>query len=493
MKVLRGHKTPLTRQVQESVEINNSKASIIMNSKNEWNGSKLPRIIIEVGEDVNEEDGDVYQRSTEKRQEKIEKEKWKLDNLKKRKRGEEDGCPMQKKRRENAEEVTRNPPECDPAQIEEEQERNPECGPTQSDVMHEGPLARWLIRVKPNVKDLKLEPEFDKKECSKKCEPKCCLTKLGLECDERIDREGSEKNGLGCGTMKENELECGRAQLKLECNQNKKNGPECVKKIVTGCRKKIERGQTQLELKQCDKKVKNNPECGPAQLEFDRKECNEKGRPKFGNTECDQAQKNRTECSLTKLGLEYDKKIVTECSKENGPECGRGQTKSMSGNDIQPDPAELELEFDSLMKTKFSITSVTISECGQAQQVSEKLENECNPTQLCDKVSLKKRNRNGTMRYKLKGVVGSTGLDGAECGKIMVSECGPNQMSRTRETEGIKRRWPRRSKRRCCKVVLEPGWELSRDHLGKLPAPTRLDSERVHTIQPNMTKTKNKN
>ena len=56
MKVLRSHRSPLTRQIQESVEISNSQAKVIMNSKGEWNGSKIPRIVIEVGKDIQEEE-----------------------------------------------------------------------------------------------------------------------------------------------------------------------------------------------------------------------------------------------------------------------------------------------------------------------------------------------------------------------------------------------------------------------------------------------------
>ena len=40
----------MSRQIEEEVEILNSKADVIMNAKGEWNGSKLPRIIIERGE-----------------------------------------------------------------------------------------------------------------------------------------------------------------------------------------------------------------------------------------------------------------------------------------------------------------------------------------------------------------------------------------------------------------------------------------------------------
>ena len=58
MKILRSHKTPLTRQVHEGVEINSSKADIIMNSKGEWNGSRIPRVVIEVGEKIQDDEDD---------------------------------------------------------------------------------------------------------------------------------------------------------------------------------------------------------------------------------------------------------------------------------------------------------------------------------------------------------------------------------------------------------------------------------------------------
>ena len=56
MKVLRSHRSPLTRQIQESIEIEHSKADIVMNSKGEWNGSRIPRIVIEVGDKIQEEE-----------------------------------------------------------------------------------------------------------------------------------------------------------------------------------------------------------------------------------------------------------------------------------------------------------------------------------------------------------------------------------------------------------------------------------------------------
>ena len=49
MKILRSHKNPLQRQIHEACEIMGTKASILMNSKGEWNGPRIPRISLEVG------------------------------------------------------------------------------------------------------------------------------------------------------------------------------------------------------------------------------------------------------------------------------------------------------------------------------------------------------------------------------------------------------------------------------------------------------------
>ena len=59
MKVERSHRTPLGRQVSEGVEINQCKADIIMNSKGEWNGSRLPRMIIERGDKIQLDEDDI--------------------------------------------------------------------------------------------------------------------------------------------------------------------------------------------------------------------------------------------------------------------------------------------------------------------------------------------------------------------------------------------------------------------------------------------------
>ena len=49
MKVIRTHKKPLGMQIHESTEIQHSTADILLNSKGEFNGPRIPRITIEVG------------------------------------------------------------------------------------------------------------------------------------------------------------------------------------------------------------------------------------------------------------------------------------------------------------------------------------------------------------------------------------------------------------------------------------------------------------
>ena len=50
MRVERQHRSALTRQVHESTVIQHSKCDILLNSKGEWNGPRIPRISIEVGD-----------------------------------------------------------------------------------------------------------------------------------------------------------------------------------------------------------------------------------------------------------------------------------------------------------------------------------------------------------------------------------------------------------------------------------------------------------
>ena len=55
MKLEKTFKKPLERQIREGVELEMCTADIVMNSKAEWNGSRIPRIIIEEREKQTED------------------------------------------------------------------------------------------------------------------------------------------------------------------------------------------------------------------------------------------------------------------------------------------------------------------------------------------------------------------------------------------------------------------------------------------------------
>ena len=57
MEIIESHRSPLNRQIHEGVEIEVNGADLLLNSKAEWNHSKIPRVVIEMGEEI-EEDGD---------------------------------------------------------------------------------------------------------------------------------------------------------------------------------------------------------------------------------------------------------------------------------------------------------------------------------------------------------------------------------------------------------------------------------------------------
>ena len=183
--------------------------------------------------------------------------------------------------------------------------------------------------------------------------------------------------------------ECGLAEVqldrKVECSE--KNRPECGptqlyvdydKKIVPEC------GQNQLWM-DGDNNETIGPECGPEQPEL------QSGiRMDIGCSE-----ENVSECGRAKLGLEYDNIV------RDGPECG-----SVKENDGPTGPVQLEPECGYEMETECGMTNKTIPEYGPALQENEKMEIDCDPAQLYERVSLRKRKRSGKMRYRLKRVVG---------------------------------------------------------------------------------------
>ena len=75
MKVIETHRTPLSRQIHEGVAIETNQADIIMNSKTEWNQSRLPRIMIESGEEVLEDEESGLNRNRERKSFRIMKSK----------------------------------------------------------------------------------------------------------------------------------------------------------------------------------------------------------------------------------------------------------------------------------------------------------------------------------------------------------------------------------------------------------------------------------
>ena len=80
LKVVERHRTPLSRQVHEGVEIELNGAEIILNSKAEWNQSRLPRIVIETGDRlIEDEESGLGGREIEGRKKKLEMVKKKVE------------------------------------------------------------------------------------------------------------------------------------------------------------------------------------------------------------------------------------------------------------------------------------------------------------------------------------------------------------------------------------------------------------------------------
>ena len=58
MTMVKKHQTALQRQIREALAIEGSGADVILNKKCEWNGSRIPRLRVEVGVKLDEEDRD---------------------------------------------------------------------------------------------------------------------------------------------------------------------------------------------------------------------------------------------------------------------------------------------------------------------------------------------------------------------------------------------------------------------------------------------------
>ena len=148
MKVVRGHKTPLSRQIHESIEIENSKADFLMNSKGEYNGSRIPRIVIEVGDKVETEDwpGQEKEQGTRRKMSNNYSGAWMTNNRKKRKLENEEGITecgqAEPKPVENQAQNKRRKTECGTAEsrsgegngVTKHGKAQPECGTAQPPV-----------------------------------------------------------------------------------------------------------------------------------------------------------------------------------------------------------------------------------------------------------------------------------------------------------------------------------------------------------------------
>ena len=56
MKLIKKNKSALQRQIREALEIEGSGAEVVLNMKGEWNGSRIPRIRVEVGDKISEDE-----------------------------------------------------------------------------------------------------------------------------------------------------------------------------------------------------------------------------------------------------------------------------------------------------------------------------------------------------------------------------------------------------------------------------------------------------
>ena len=61
IRLLMKHRTALQRQIREALKIENSGAEIILNKKNEWNESRIPRLRVEIADKIEEEVKTTYE------------------------------------------------------------------------------------------------------------------------------------------------------------------------------------------------------------------------------------------------------------------------------------------------------------------------------------------------------------------------------------------------------------------------------------------------
>ena len=196
-----------------------------MNSKGEWNGSRIPRVVVEVADEVQEEEGEEQRNFKSKKIDKSrstgERGRWNMENLKKRKRGQDETEEKEKvKRIKESVESGCGPAEpvskkqhCDKDMVDQ-----PECGPD-----------------KPkNMQKTNHSEKRDKKKQSEcgPTEPECTV-KDQHDGKDRLHefRGGQTTNRLsvemmcksGCGTAKLAKPKCEKKQL----HPRKIDDPKC--------------------------------------------------------------------------------------------------------------------------------------------------------------------------------------------------------------------------------------------------------------------------
>ena len=247
MKILRSHRTPLTRQIHEGVEIDNSKARILMNSKGEWNGSRIPRIVIEVGEEIQEEEDDSWTRSGKqgKTNTKVNKEKWKMNSMKKRK-GEEECRQTSKRRRVGQSEEERN--EIIQVPGSGKCVEKPECGLTGLAETSNGVVTQPQLGLVFDKKDERCEKvQLSPCRCDRNSE--CSRAECRINYDvisqprlgQSLTKPKFDKIKLSIGKHY-NKDECGKTQVANECgraqtsksDQKPKNEPKIIPNMKNG-------------------------------------------------------------------------------------------------------------------------------------------------------------------------------------------------------------------------------------------------------------------
>merc|ERR1712208_107992 len=58
MTMVKKHDTALQRQIREALDIEGSRADVVLNEKGEWNGSRIPHLRVEVGNTIEEEENE---------------------------------------------------------------------------------------------------------------------------------------------------------------------------------------------------------------------------------------------------------------------------------------------------------------------------------------------------------------------------------------------------------------------------------------------------